>query len=98
MSQFIEDMDAQLAAQSAVVKEALKGKVAKQRLAAEANCMSKYHFRDTVWKCAPVLNKCVESSWDGSFTITALLPPVNCKLIPQGQKAVKAKVSTSKPN
>ncbi len=34
----------------------------------------------------------IESSWDGPYTIVALLPPVNCKLVPAGQSKAKPKV------
>ncbi len=42
-------------------------------------------------KRSPGLNKCLDSSWEGPFVITELLPPVNCKLVPQGSKE-KSKV------
>ena len=91
MPQFIEDLDRQLASQSHVVKQALKMKVSKDRLSKESDIIGGFHVGDVVLKRSPGLNKCLDSSWEGPFVITELLPLVNCKLVPQGSKG-KSKV------
>lgn len=85
--QFIEDLDKQLAAQSHVVKHALKSKVSEDRLSKESDIIGGFHVGDVVLKRSPGLNKCLDSSWEGPYIITELLPPVNCKLVPQGSKS-----------
>ncbi len=72
--QFIGDIDTHLAAQSTAVKESLKSKLSKHRLSMENTVISQFKVGDTVLKRAPGLNKCLESSWDGPYTIVALLP------------------------
>ena len=32
------------------------------------------------------INKCIEASWTGSYTITQLFPPDNCSIVQKDKK------------
>lgn len=91
LPQFIEDLDNVLACQTHHVKAALVSKHAQNRLTQESTLAADLKVGDTVYKRNPGLNKCLDASWDGPFTILKLLPPVNCSIAAKGRNT-KAKV------
>ncbi len=93
--QFIADLDKQFACHNHVVKSSLQSKQSSDRISKESELASKFHVGDLVFKRNPGLNSCLDSSWDGPFIITALLPPVNCELVPHKSKGRKKIVHLS---
>ncbi len=77
LPQFVSDIDKQATCTNSVVRETLKTKVAKSRLAAENTALAKLKVGRLVLKRLPGLNKCLESSWEGPFKTVKLISPVN---------------------
>ncbi len=88
---FIHDLENMLSCQTHFVKKSLSAKLPSHRLSKEASLAANFNIGDLVYKRAPGINKCLDASWDGPYTISQLLPPVNCSIVPQGKK-VKPKV------
>ncbi len=93
--QFIADLDKQFACHNHVVKTSLQSKQSSDRISKESELVSKYLVGDLVFKRNPGLNSCLDSSWDGPFIITSLLPPVNCEIAPHKAKGRKKVVHLS---
>ncbi len=89
LPQFIHDINTQAACHNSLVKQTLSSKLAKKRLSAEETALSKLKVGDTVLKRVPGLNRCLESSWEGPYTIDKLLHLVNC--------SIKSTLKKSKP-
>ncbi len=75
-----------IACQTHHVKKALASKHSSNRLSHESELAADFSVGDIVYKRNSGFNKCFDSSWDGPFTISQLLPPVNCSIVPQGKK------------
>ena len=93
--QFISDLDTQFACHNHVIKSSLKSKHASSRISKESGFISKFKVGDLVFKRTPGLNKCLDSSWDGPYAITGLVPPVNCEIVPHNTKGKKKVVHLS---
>ncbi len=91
LPQFIHDLDNILSCQTHYVKSALSSKLATDRITKESALVAKFNVGDTVYKRAPGINKCLEASWTGPYTVTQLLPPVNCSIV-QKDKKTKSKI------
>ncbi len=89
---FIADIDNILSCQTHYVKQAMSAKHCKDRISKEDALVRDYNVGDVIYKRSPGINKCLDDSWEGPFTIVKLLPPVNCAIVPQGSKKVKSKV------
>ncbi len=87
LPQFIHDMDNMIACQTHHVMKALASKHSSNRLSHESELAADFSVGDIVYKRNPGFNKCLDSSWNGPFTISQLLPPVNCSIVPQGRNA-----------
>ncbi len=86
LPQFIEDLDNTLSCQTHFVKSSLSSKSCSDRVSAESELVLNFKVGDIVYKRNPGLNKCLEASWDGPFTIHKLLPPVNCSVVPKTKR------------
>ncbi len=80
LPQFIQELATQAACTNTPVRESLSSKVAKSRLSKEESALSRLKVGSVVLRRVPGFNKCLESSWDGPFTITKLIHPVNCQI------------------
>ncbi len=86
LPQFIHDIDSMFACQNHFVKKSLSSKHASSRVSKESKLVVDFKVGDVVYKRCPGINKCLEASWDGPFTIAKVVPPVNCSIVPQGKK------------
>ncbi len=89
---FIADLDNILSCQTHYVKQAMSAKHCKDRISKEDALVRDFNVGDVIYKRSPGINKCLDASWEGPFTIVKLLPPVNCAIVPQGSKKAKSKV------